>query len=137
VVEVSVDGGDTWRRADGRENWSYTYTATEGTADVRVRAADDSVNLSDEVSHSFEVGERTCPCSLWSDTAPPAEDKNDQEPGGIEVGVRFRAAEDGFITAIRQYVGGDAGTHTANLWTNTGTNLATATSRPTAPAGAR
>ncbi len=52
VVEISTNGGSTWRRATGRANWSYTYTATEGAADIRVRAADDSVNLSDP-NHSY------------------------------------------------------------------------------------
>src|SRR5207248_2620483 len=45
-VEVSVDGGATWRPAVGRENWSYVFTAAaSGTLNVLSRAADDSGNL--------------------------------------------------------------------------------------------
>ena len=46
VVEVSVDDGASWHRADGRESWSYTWTPSEsGPVTVRARAADDSGNL--------------------------------------------------------------------------------------------
>ena len=31
TVEVSTDGGSTWRRATGRESWSHTFTAPAGT----------------------------------------------------------------------------------------------------------
>jgi VCBS repeat-containing protein len=131
VVEISTDDGTTWQRATGRESWSHTYTATEGTADVRVRAADDSVNLSDPITHTFEVEPRVCPCSIWPDTATPTTiNENDNQPGGIEVGVKFQASEDGYITGLRYYwVSGDTGTHTGNLWAvngTTGTLLATA-----------
>jgi methionine-rich copper-binding protein CopC len=45
-VEVSTDGGLTWRRATGRANWSYTWTPTgTGPATIRARAVDDSGNL--------------------------------------------------------------------------------------------
>ena len=45
-VEVSVDGGATWRSADGRESWTYTFTpSVEGPLTVQTRAADDSSNL--------------------------------------------------------------------------------------------
>ena len=45
-VEVSVDGGTTWRRADGRDNWTYLWTPeTEGSATLMSRAVDDSGNL--------------------------------------------------------------------------------------------
>ena len=45
-IEVSVDGGNTWRRANGRASWSYSWTPTaNGTYVIRSRAADDSGNL--------------------------------------------------------------------------------------------
>jgi hypothetical protein len=45
-VEVSVDGGVTWHPAEGRENWSYTWTPiSSGPADIQSRAVDDSGNL--------------------------------------------------------------------------------------------
>ena len=46
-VEVSVDGGTTWRWANGRASWTYAWTAPSATGSVtiRSRAADDSGNL--------------------------------------------------------------------------------------------
>ena len=44
-VEVSTDGGSTWTMATGTTNWSYTWKAHGApTANLRVRAADDSGN---------------------------------------------------------------------------------------------
>ena len=45
-VEVSVDGGQTWHPAEGRETWSYTWFPDQtGPVTVLSRAADDSANL--------------------------------------------------------------------------------------------
>ncbi|MSO56134.1 MAG: hypothetical protein EXQ55_04330 [Acidobacteria bacterium] len=46
AVEVSLDGGMTWHRAEGEESWSYTGTLPKGTEEARVmsRATDDSAN---------------------------------------------------------------------------------------------
>ena len=45
-VEVSVDGGDRWHPANGREQWSYEETVPAGTtATILSRASDDSANL--------------------------------------------------------------------------------------------
>ncbi|GJQ35093.1 MAG: hypothetical protein JETCAE01_11030 [Anaerolineaceae bacterium] len=126
VVEISTNGGTTWRRATGRENWSYTYTAAEGTADIRVRAADDSINLSAPITHTFNVTARVCPCSIWNDTFTPTGSGNDAQP--IEVGVKFQAAETGYITGLRFYKDPtNTGTHIGHLWANDGTQLAEAT----------
>jgi hypothetical protein len=70
-VEVSVDGGLTWRRAEGREAWTFTWTpSAAGTYTLRSRAVDDSGNL--EVARPGR-GRRpsrrpiaaACPCTLW------------------------------------------------------------------------
>ena len=47
AVEVSVDGGQTWHPANGRESWTYAWTpaSISGSATVMVRASDDSANL--------------------------------------------------------------------------------------------
>ena len=67
-------------------------------------------------------------------TTDPSLDQNDHigppfvPEDAIEVGVRFRVTQPGFITGIRFYKGdGVAGTHIGHLWTNTGTQLAQAT----------
>lgn len=46
AVEVSVDGGKTWDRATGRDDWTYTWTAlASGSATLKSRAIDDSGNV--------------------------------------------------------------------------------------------
>ncbi len=46
----------------------------------------------------------------------------------VELGVKFRADQDGFVTGIRFYKGsGNTGTHTGSLWSSSGTRLATVT----------
>lgn len=50
------------------------------------------------------------------------------DTNAIELGVKFRSDVDGFITGIRFYKGlNNSGTHIGNLWTSTGTLLASAT----------
>ena len=45
-VEVSVDGGTTWRPANGRAAWTYNWQpSTCGSVTIKNRAADDSANL--------------------------------------------------------------------------------------------
>jgi hypothetical protein len=64
--------------------------------------------------------------TLFADSSVPA---NTSWPDGapVQLGVRFSSSQAGTITGIRFYKGaGDAGTHTASLWTATGTLLATA-----------
>jgi hypothetical protein len=53
------------------------------------------------------------------------------DPGpdsAVELGVKFRSDSSGYVTGIRFYKAStNTGTHVANLWTSTGTKLATAT----------
>jgi len=45
-VEVSVDNGQSWHPASGRENWTYSFTPSQiGPLTLRSRAVDDSGNL--------------------------------------------------------------------------------------------
>ena len=45
-VEVSVDGGDTWHPAHGREAWNFEWApAVTGSVTILCRAVDDSGNL--------------------------------------------------------------------------------------------
>ena len=60
-------------------------------------------------------------------SAQPA-NPNDPDSSAVQLGVVFRAASAGQITGIRFYKGsGNTGTHVGNLWTSTGTKLASAT----------
>jgi len=70
-----------------------------------------------------------CPgeCTLWADTAVPTAAAT-SDPSTIELGVRFHADVDGWVTGVRFYKGpGNTGTHTGSLWDMAGTRLATAT----------
>ena len=64
---------------------------------------------------------------MWtSNTVPSVVDAG---PGGpVELGVKFRSDINGTITGLRFYKSANnTGTHVANLWSSTGSLLATAT----------
>ncbi|MFI9009398.1 DUF4082 domain-containing protein [Actinosynnema sp. NPDC053489] len=130
-VEVSTDGGKRWHPAvwqAGQSAWSYTYTPTQsGPASLRVRAVDDSANLSTPVVATPGVNPRTCPCGLWTAADKPAvADSGDASP--LELGVKWRANGDGYVRGVKFYKGaGNTGTHTGTLWDKAGNPLATGT----------
>jgi hypothetical protein len=128
-VEVSTDGGNTWHPATGRNSWTYNWTpATSGSATIKSRAVDDSGNLENPTAVvTVTIASRQCPCSIWGSGATPGT-IDSTDPGSVELGVRFRADVNGFITGMRFYKAStNTGTHIGNLWSNTGTLLATAT----------
>jgi methionine-rich copper-binding protein CopC len=58
AVEVSTDGGFTWRRATGRNSWSFAWTPNvPGPVTIRARAVDDTGNL--EVGGAIVAGTAT------------------------------------------------------------------------------
>ncbi|MBY0401943.1 DUF4082 domain-containing protein, partial [Myxococcota bacterium] len=125
-VEVSVDGGATWKPATGRETWTYSFTPSVlGGLNLRSRAVDDSGNLETAGSGiNVTAAAPSCPCSLWSDTTvPTAVSSGDTQ--AVELGMRFRSDAAGFITALRFYRSpSSTGPHSARLWSNGGTLLA-------------
>ena len=67
------------------------------------------------------------PNTIWSSATTPAI-LSQADSAAIEVGVKFRSDASGYITGVRFYKGtANTGTHIGNLWTSTGTLLATAT----------
>ncbi|MEO8256999.1 MAG: DUF4082 domain-containing protein [Acidobacteriota bacterium] len=130
-VEVSIDGGATWRRASGRENWSFLWqTGAARPVTLFTRAVDDSGNISQAgsgVSVTVGVGSVTCPCSIWAPSQGPSGGV-DADGSQLELGTKFRSDVAGFITAIRYFKAGqDTGAHIGNLWSASGTKLATIT----------
>ncbi len=126
-VEVSTDGGATWHPAQGRDNWTYSWTpGAAGSVTIKTRAADDSGNLETPgPGVTVNVIPRTCPCSIWDDSFTLA---GENDPNAVEVGVKFRSDQAGFITGLRFYkTSGNTGTHVGHLWTAGGTQLAEAT----------
>jgi len=127
-VEVSTDGGATWHPATGTTSWSYNWTpVSAGTATIRARAVDDSLNLETPgPSISVTVTAATGVSLFSGSDAPAVVSVNDPNP--VELGVKFQSSQTGTITAIRFYKGPqNTGTHTAHLWSATGTSLANAT----------
>jgi N,N-dimethylformamidase beta subunit-like, C-terminal/Domain of unknown function (DUF4082)/Viral BACON domain len=127
-VEVSIDGGNTWHPATGRSTWSYAWSpAALGSVTIKTRAVDDSGNLeTPSAGVTVTVVPQDCPCSGWgSSTVPSTPDSGDRN--SVEVGVKFKADYNGFITGIRFYKSAaNTGTHVGNLWTTSGTLLGSA-----------
>jgi VCBS repeat-containing protein len=129
-VEVSVDGGLTWRPATGTTAWTFEWLpGAAGTATIRTRATDDSSRTeAPSAGISITIGASNCPCtSLWNagTTTPARADAGDVN--AVEVGVKFSSDVAGFITGVRFYKSAsNTGTHVGNLWTSAGTRLATA-----------
>jgi hypothetical protein len=68
-----------------------------------------------------------CPCTIWpSTTLPGVQDSG--ESAALELGVKFGADLDGYLTGIRFYKStGNTGTHIGNIWSTTGVLLGSAT----------
>ncbi len=128
-VEVSVDGGTTWKRAAGTTSWSFSFIPTAlGTLTIKSRAIDDSVNAEVPGTGVTITGvQRSFPCTIWNPSITPTNPSiNDANP--IEIGVKFRSVEEGFITGVRFFKGaGNGGTHVGHLWATNGTKLAEVT----------
>ncbi len=69
----------------------------------------------------------TATSTIWTASTVPVV-KDGGPDSSVELGVKFRSDVNGNITGIRFYKAStNTGTHVANLWTSTGTRLATAT----------
>lgn len=123
-VEVSLDGGISWSAATGTTSWSYSFLQRGlGSTPIRVRAMDDSANIGTVATRAFNA---QCPCSIFGAEVPKIPATNDPYP--VELGVRFVALADGFVTGVRFYKGaGNFGTHVGSLWSSAGQRLGQAT----------
>src|SRR4030095_7454554 len=80
-----------------------------------------------DYSWSFTTGVLTSEPNIFLPTSEPAEPLNN-DGQAIEVGMKFRSSQNGYITGIRYYKGeGFTVTRTGHLWTSTGILLATTT----------
>ena len=127
-VEVSTDNGASWHPATGDETWTYTWSPqVAGTYTIRSRAVDDSINL--ETPSAGRTVTVTGPSyfTLFPASATPAI-VNTTDASAVELGVKFQTSVAGTVSGIRFYKSSqDTGVHTGELWTSTGTKLATAT----------
>ena len=127
AASVSASGSTATLQPSSPLASSTTYTATllGGPGGIKDTAGN---ALASDFSWSFtSAAGPTCPCSLWSASAVPQTAAADDSTS-YELGVRFQSDVGGYITGIRFYKGsGNTGTHVGHLWTNTGTQLASAT----------
>jgi hypothetical protein len=105
-----------------------TYTARVAGGAVGVRDLSGNELAADHTwSFTISAEESDLTYNIWASSTVPANPAvNVGEPG--EVGVKFRSQLPGYITGVRFYKGAaNTGTHVGNLWTGTGTLLASAT----------
>lgn len=129
-VEISVDGGTTWHPASGTTSWTYTWRvgAAPGPVTISTRAVDDSGNLETPgAGVTATIDPAACPCTIFHASEAPAPQTN-VDAQSVEVGVRFRADQNGYINGVRFFKqAANTGTHVGTLWTNAGQRLAQAT----------
>jgi len=127
AVEVSLDGGATWHRANGLESWTITLPVTGyGAMTIKSRAIDDSANI--ETPSAGVTVTRTCPCSLWIPATTTPSNIDGGDASAVELGVKFRSDIDGFISGVRFYKSSlNTGTHVGNVYSSAGALLGTAT----------
>ncbi|MDO3416879.1 DUF4082 domain-containing protein, partial [Hymenobacter sp. BT770] len=132
-VEISTDGGTKWQRATGTTSWTYSWTpSTQGPATIQSRAFDDSGNMSAPVSVSVSIGTGTgtgaCPCTVFQPTVAPTGGPYSDNGSAIQLGMKFQASTNGYITGVRFYKqSSNTGTHIGQLYNSTGTLLAQST----------
>jgi hypothetical protein len=124
AVDVSLDGGATWRRAKGQENWTFSWiTQDPGAFTITSRAVDDSGNIEQSSGGITVTVSAECPCSLFSIAQTPTV-ASESDASAIELGMKFRASSDGYISGIRFYKGPlNVGVHEGHLWNASGTLL--------------
>ncbi len=110
-------------------SWDTT-TVANGTCSITAKAYDAANNVGQSSAVTVTINNPVVvPSSytIWTSTTVPA-NPADSDNQAIEVGVKFRSDSNGFINGIRFYKAStNTGTHVGNLWTSTGTLLATAT----------
>src|SRR6185503_20866146 len=102
-----------------------TVTVKGGTTDPRVKDLSGNT-LTADATWSFSTTGVACPCTLWPTSATPA--LNGDDPGAVEVGVKFTSDVAGYVKGVRFYKGpGNTGAHIGSLWSVGGTLLTSGT----------
>jgi len=110
-------------------NWN-TASLVNGVYGLTAKAYDAAGNSGTSSTVTLTVSNPvTTPATytLWPAATVPAVVDSGPD-SAVELGVKFRSDVKGYITGIRFYKAStNTGTHVGNLWTRTGTRLATAT----------
>ncbi len=125
VTSGSLPAGLTLNAATGTISGTPTAVATSSFT-VRVR---DSASTAATSSKALSIAVAATPTTftIWPGTAVPGLVDGGAD-SSVELGVKFRSDVAGTITGIRFYkASANTGTHVGNLWSSTGTKLATAT----------
>jgi hypothetical protein len=115
--------------------FSGTPASTDvGTLSVKTTATD-TAGLAANETFNINVASTATTSSLFSASSTPTQTSlNDGSP--LEVGVKFTSSAAGQITALKFYRSpGDTGTDLVDLWSSTGTRLASATFTNTTASG--
>ena len=127
AVEVSTDGGTSWRAARGTTNWTFDWwPRLPGQHAIRVRAVDDSLNTQSPAASVTVTVTPSASVRLFDPTDVPSSLRS-TENAALELGVRFSVNTQGSATGVRFYKNPHVtGSHVAHLWSADGTLLATA-----------
>ena len=133
AVEVSVDGGNTWKVANSADNWAtwsfYWYPTTQGAQTIKARAIDDSLNVYNITPDSEAV--TVTPSTTFSAFSgkTPGSPVLTNEATTIELGMRFAVDRVGSVTELKYWRGSgdadDTDVREGHLWRADGTLLAT------------
>jgi hypothetical protein len=106
---------------------TFTPTANYAGPASFSYAISDSSGQTASASVALTVNSPSPTQSLFSANSVPSV-VTDSDPHPVELGLKFQASTNGEITGLRFYKGPqNTGTHVADLWSSTGTLLATAT----------
>lgn len=145
-LSVTFAGGGTgtistyaWDFGDGttatQQNLTHSYAAAGSyTATLTVTGPGGSNSARQTITVSTATTTTppptttwTCPCSIWPATSVPVT-TSARDGAAVNLGVKFIATANGYITGIRFYKGPyNTGTHVGALWTASGQKLAQAT----------
>ena len=128
AVEVSTDNGATWHRANGFENWTYSWTPVAGGVyTIKSRAVDDSVNIETVGPGVTVTVDQPLTRTLFTGNEIPSV-PTDPDTNGVNLGVKFNPTQAGTISGMKFYKGLlDTGDHVGSLWSSDGTLLASVT----------
>lgn len=128
ITKVQFYNGATLLGEDTSAPYSFTWSnVSAGSYSLTARAVYDAGSTVTSSSVSIAVASVTAVATIWPSAAVPGVVDGGPD-SAVELGVKFRSDMAGSITGIRFYkASANTGTHVGNLWTSTGTLLATAT----------